>query len=101
MILEIDTKQETEEVSTLWEASKKVRQYIELRSLGSSRCIGGKVYTDSGEFVARISYNGCIWDTNDEEVYSAYPQEEKERIVAFRKECGDFKSNKYYEGSTL
>ena len=97
MQLKIDTKRNKEEVSTLWEASTKVREYIESNGFGASMCCGGKVYDDCGKFVARISYNGCIWDKKDEEMYNEYPPKAREHIIAFRKKCNSFIPNKYYE----
>lgn len=51
-------------VRSLAEASERVRSFITEFNLGSGNWIGGQV-RQSGRSVARISYNGRIWQTDD------------------------------------
>lgn len=54
-------------VATLEEASKKCLAYIAYWDLGGGNWSGGQVY-DSKKQIARISYNGRIWDMDDKEI---------------------------------
>lgn len=53
------------QVSNLAEASEVCQRYIERFNLGSSNWIGGRVIDDNSNFVANISYNGRIWDSEE------------------------------------
>lgn len=53
-------------VSTIEEASKACRLYIEENELGGGNWIGGYVFDNNDKQVAYISYNGRIWYPNDE-----------------------------------
>ena len=55
------------QVSTLKEASEKCRQYIASWDLGGGNWNGGQVLKD-GKLIAKISYNGRIWDLKDKEI---------------------------------
>lgn len=55
------------EVATLKGASEICLKYIANWNLGGSNWAGGQVYED-GKQVARVSYNGRVWDMNDEEI---------------------------------
>lgn len=55
---------EKKQVETLAEASKAVRKFIDDFLLGSSTWTGGKVYVGRKQ-VARVSYNGRVWEPND------------------------------------
>lgn len=46
-------------------------KYIEYNNLGGSTWRGGDVFDVDGNKIARISYNGRIWDNNDNEIFSA------------------------------
>lgn len=50
--------------TSLKDASKKVRRYIDNNVLGSSCFTGGDVYSGN-ELIARVSYNGRIWPINE------------------------------------
>lgn len=49
------------EIKSLKEASDVIRNYIEKNDLGSSCYSGGDVF-ENGEQIARVSYNGRVWD---------------------------------------
>ena len=55
---------------TLEDASKACRNYIEYWNLGGGNWTGGQVFDGLGDDkqVARISYNGHIWDMNDNKI---------------------------------
>ncbi|HMS40933.1 MAG TPA: hypothetical protein PKE69_11950 [Pyrinomonadaceae bacterium] len=63
---EMDKNIETvyHEVSSLKEASEVCRNYISRFNLGSGNFTGGQVIDDKNNFVARISYNGRVWDSD-------------------------------------
>lgn len=52
---------EKKQVSSLQEASKVCREYIEKHDLGGSNWSGGKVFDKTGKQIAYISYNGRVW----------------------------------------
>jgi hypothetical protein len=51
-----------EEVGSLKDAAAKCRWFIEYYELGGGNWTGGEVTNEAGEIIARISYNGRIWD---------------------------------------
>lgn len=53
------------EVNSLKEAVELVRNFISEYRLGSSNWIGGLVTDSLMNFVAKISYNGRVWDNED------------------------------------
>lgn len=53
----------TVRVSSLREASRKAREYIEQHDLGGGNWAGGDVLDESGQVVARVSYNGRVWQS--------------------------------------
>lgn len=53
------------EVADLKEASEVCQKYIRYFNLGSGNFSGGRVIDDNDNFVARISYNGRVWDSNE------------------------------------
>ena len=57
----------TVNVHDLKQASKVCRDYIEEYDLGGGNWIGGQVF-DGEKQIARISYNGRIWDLDDKEI---------------------------------
>jgi len=54
-------------VATLRDASNACRAYIEKNGLGGGNWTGGQVIQGNKD-IARISYNGRIWDMNDNEI---------------------------------
>ncbi len=57
------------EVDSLSEASLLCRAYIKRCGLCASNWTGGEVKdTLTNQFVARVSYNGRVWDKNDKEL---------------------------------
>ena len=65
------------EFNTLEEASKIVRNYIEQYDIGSNLFSGGDVY-EKGNLVAKVGYNGKVWDINGEIIYNPYDKERRE-----------------------
>lgn len=55
-------------VATLEEASERCMAYIAEWNLGGGNWSGGQVYIRGNEQIARISYNGRIWDMDDNEI---------------------------------
>jgi len=55
------------EVATFKGASLICTKYIANWNLGGGNWAGGQIHKD-GKQVARVSYNGRIWDMNDEEI---------------------------------
>jgi len=55
-------------VSSLKEASEECMRFIKDNDLGSGNWMGGEVVDDSGHVVARVSYNGRVWDKEGNEV---------------------------------
>lgn len=53
------------EVNNLKEASKLCRKFIDFFELGSSSWIGGRVIDNDDNFIARISYNGRVWESEE------------------------------------
>lgn len=51
-----------EHVDTLQEASAAVRRYLDTNDLGSGNWTGGDVTDETGAVVARVSYNGRLWN---------------------------------------
>lgn len=52
-------------VGSLKEASDTVSDYIKKHNLASSNWTGGQVVDDNRNFVAKVSYNGRIWDSEN------------------------------------
>ena len=55
------------QASTLKEASEKCRTYIAYWNLGGGNWSGGQVYKGKKQ-IANISFNGRIWDLDDDEI---------------------------------
>lgn len=53
----------TASASTFDECSKICRQYITDNDLGSGNWNGGQIIDENGNQVARVSYNGRIWES--------------------------------------
>jgi hypothetical protein len=60
------------EVNSLLEAKNLTQQFIKEYSLGGSNWIGGRVIDNDNNFIAHISYNGRVWESED------YPSKEIE-----------------------
>lgn len=56
-------------VENFTEASKLIRDYIDYHDLGASTFTGGAMYDDDGKYIGRVSYNGRVWDPNDNEIH--------------------------------
>jgi hypothetical protein len=62
-------------VKSFVEASARVREYITQHNLGSGNWSGGDIFDERGDKIARISYNGRVWNKNGElleEYYSCW-----------------------------
>lgn len=53
------------EVSSLKEATILCRNFINQYNLSSSNWFGGNVVDENYKFIARVSYNGKVWDNED------------------------------------
>lgn len=53
-------------VTSFEEASALCRAYIEENGLGGGNWAGGQVFDERGSEVARISYNGRVWNASPE-----------------------------------
>lgn len=53
------------EIISLNDASLLCRKFIDRFDLGSSNWVGGKIIDEQFNFIAKISYNGRIWDNED------------------------------------
>ena len=53
------------EVSTLRDASELTQKFIKEFRLGSSNWLGGLVIDYNLKFIAKVSYNGRVWDNKD------------------------------------
>ncbi len=53
------------QVESLKEASELCQKFIQFYDLGSSSWIGGRVIDGENNFIAKISYNGRIWESEN------------------------------------
>lgn len=53
------------QVANFADASNKCRAYITKNCLGSSNFTGGRIENGEGQFIARVSYNGRVWDNEN------------------------------------
>lgn len=53
------------QVTSLKEASELCQKFIRDYDLSSSNWIGGTVLDDNLSFIARVSYNGRVWDNEE------------------------------------
>jgi hypothetical protein len=68
------TRKNAVEVESLSAASVAVRKFIELNDFGSSDFSGGEVYDSStNKLIAKVSYNGRIWDAQGVEISGRLP----------------------------
>lgn len=56
------------EIGSFAEASKVCREFIKEYELGGGNWTGGTVISDKGEIIARVSYNGRVWDNDGREI---------------------------------
>jgi hypothetical protein len=57
----------TVEAETMQSAARMCRDYIERNGLGAGNWTGGKV-REGGKQVARVSYNGRVWNMTGAEI---------------------------------
>jgi hypothetical protein len=74
------------QVGSLDEASREMRDFIEENGLGASHLSRdcGIVRDDKGVFVAKVSYNGRVWDPQGRmisDIHGGYPVREGFRNV--------------------
>lgn len=55
-------------VESFAEASRVCREYTEKYELGGGNWSGGKITDDKGTMIARVSYNGRVWDTDGKQI---------------------------------
>jgi hypothetical protein len=55
-------------VRDLAEARERCLHFIVHNDLGGGNFSGGEVRDDANKTIARVSYNGRVWDTNDKEI---------------------------------
>lgn len=53
------------QVEDLKAASRLCREFIKEYSLGSSNWIGGRVIDEHYNFIAKVSFNGRVWDNEE------------------------------------
>ena len=53
------------EVSSLKNASLLCKKFIDRFNLSSSNWMGGLIVDDNFNFIARVSFNGRVWDNED------------------------------------
>lgn len=53
------------EVSSLLEAKNLTQKFINEFNLGGSNWVGGRVIDEENKFIARISYNGRVWESEN------------------------------------
>ena len=66
-MIDLNKKIKTVEVKTFAEASKAISNYINKYNLTAS-CFDGGQIIENGKQIARVSYNGRVWDMNDNEI---------------------------------
>jgi hypothetical protein len=54
------------EVNSLQQAVKLCREFISRFNLGSSNWLGGLIVDDNFNFIARVSFNGRVWNNTEE-----------------------------------
>jgi hypothetical protein len=63
------TRKKAVEIQSLSEASSEVRKFIDMNGFGLSDFFGGEVYdSTTNKLIAKVSYNGRIWDINGCEI---------------------------------
>lgn len=67
------TKTKAVSVASFAEASAAVRQHIQQNDLGAGcgsgpAFTGGKIMSEIGGEIGRVSYNGRVWDTDGREI---------------------------------
>jgi hypothetical protein len=53
------------EVKSFKEAAYLCLKFIDRHDLGSSNWAGGLIVNEKFEFLAKVSYNGRVWDSDD------------------------------------
>lgn len=89
-------------VASLLEASKVCREFIEANNFGCSNWYGttgsggkdvGCIYDAEGNFVARVSYNGRIWQDEELGKYNEVPAEVAAKIYYQEDQVLDVENN--------
>lgn len=57
-----------ETVESFQEASKVCSEFIDKNELGGGNWTGGNIYDENETLIARVSYNGRVWDLNNQEI---------------------------------
>lgn len=65
------SKKENTQCKTLADARTACMVYIQRHDLGGGNWNGGDVMDHAKKFIARVSYNGRVWDANDKEITGA------------------------------
>jgi hypothetical protein len=60
-------KESRHDVRSFVDASRLCRDFIEVNELGAGNWTGGRVFRN-GKQIARVSYNGRVWDLQDKEI---------------------------------
>lgn len=55
-------------VDSYKDASRAVRHFIQTNELGAGNWSGGRIFDDVGRVIGRVSFNGRIWDTSNNEI---------------------------------
>lgn len=55
-------------VDSFKDASRAVRHFIETNNLGSGNWTGGRIFDDQDRVVGRVSFNGRVWDNDNNEI---------------------------------
>ncbi|MCK9255129.1 MAG: hypothetical protein GX793_03630 [Bacteroidales bacterium] len=53
------------QIKSLKDASELCKRFIKYFNLGSSSWIGGRVIDNENNFIAQISYNGRVWESEN------------------------------------
>ena len=61
---ELKRLQNEKTLYNLKEGSILCRQFIDFYNLGSSNWIGGRIIDNEDNFVAQVSYNGRVWESD-------------------------------------
>jgi hypothetical protein len=64
------TRKKAVEVESFTAASIAVRKFIELNDYGSSDFLGGVYNSTTNKLIAKVSYNGRIWNADGQEIVS-------------------------------
>ena len=57
-------------VHSFADASKKCRDFIQRNELGSGNWSGGKIFDNDGICIGKVSYNGRVWNSEQQTIFS-------------------------------